>query len=93
MNKNITKYVKEILQNDERAREDDWYLIAQVIKKMSYRTQTVSFLYVLEHAQTFNLPSFEAITRARRKELAKELDPIQDIRENEEKEYREYYGG
>ena len=103
MNKNINKFVKEILETDERARADDFYLIAQVVKKMSYRVNTVSFLYVLEHAKDFNLPSFEAITRARRnvqrknriEQGWKELidKEAQELRELEEREYHNFYGG
>lgn len=103
MNKNINKFVKEILETDERARSDDFYLIAQVVKKMSYRVNTVSFLYVLEHAKDFNLPSFEAITRARRSVQAKQriIDGWQElidkeaqlVRELEENEYHSFYGG
>jgi hypothetical protein len=103
MNKNINKFVKEILETDKRARVDDFYLIAQVVKRMSYRVNTVSFLYVLEHAKDFNLPSFEAITRARRSVQRKNrieqgweelIDKeAQELRELEEHEYHNFYGG
>lgn len=96
MNKNINVLVEEILKNDERARKDDWYLIAQVIKKKCARASMVNLIYALEHAKDFGLPSFESITRARRKAQKEgkytDTDTLM-ARVQEEKEYREYYGG
>lgn len=96
MNKNINVLVEEILKIDERARKDDWYLIAQVIKKKNPRVSFVNLTYALEHGKDFALPSFESITRARRKaqKEGKYTDTDTLIaRTEEEKEYREYYGG
>lgn len=91
MNKNIKKTVKEILEKEELARNDDLYLIQQVIIKMLDMGWGTAFGEVLE-GMKYNGISFEGITRARRKvqEENSELrakKEIEKIRQVEEENY------
>ena len=94
MNKNIKKTVYKILQEDEYAREDDWYLIQQVLMQMLNCNYGTAFGQVLQGMKVQGI-SFEAITRARRK-FFEEYPKLkvnkaeQARREEEEKYYLEY---
>lgn len=95
MNKNIKKTVKEILEEDEYAREDDWYLIQQVVIALVPGNSGTAFGTILTEMKYQGI-SFEAITRARRKvqEEFPELRAKKDIekarREEEENYILEY---
>ena len=94
MNKNIKKTVYKILKEDEYAREDDWYLIQQVLMQMLNCNYGTAFGQVLQGMKVQGI-SFEAITRARRK-FFEEYPKLkvnkaeQARREEEEKYYLEY---
>ena len=95
MNKDIKKTVKEILEKDRMARDNDRYLIQQVVLKMLNMNWGTAFGEVLQGMEYAGI-SFEAITRARRK--VQEENPelrakseIKEIRSQEEAEYFEEY--
>ena len=94
MNKNIKKTVYKILEQDKLAREDDWYLIQQVLMQMFNCNYGTAFGQVLQGMKVHGI-SFEAITRQRRKFL--EENPqlrVENVekarREEEQKYYLEY---
>lgn len=63
----LEEVVLAVLEESELARKDDAYLIACVIEKIRPYITNRSITYVLKHAKEFELPSFESITRCRRK--------------------------
>lgn len=69
MNKRIDLAVKKVLEESKEARCNDFKLISEVFKELGYsETYTLSdiaFLSSIEDGEKF--PSFESITRARRK--------------------------
>lgn len=95
MEKNKTfDLVKSILENDPDTRDDDFVLIYKVAEH--YGLETHSFGYALACWKMERMPSFEAITRARRK--VQELNPslcseerIAEMRRKQEKEYHDFY--
>ena len=94
MNKNIKKTVYKILKQDKLAREDDWYLIQQVLIELLPCNSGTAFGRVLQGMKIKGI-SFEAITRCRRKFM--EENPqlkVQNVekarREEEENYYLEY---
>lgn len=91
--KNLEKVVEEILRKSELAREDDCYLILEVVRKMFPLEVGKTFAKVMFNAKSKGI-SFESITRARRKVQLKypELKnkKISEIRNNEQQEYIEY---
>jgi hypothetical protein len=96
MNKNIKKTVYKILKEDPYAREDDWYLIQQVVVALVPGNSGTAFGTILTEMKYQGI-SFEAITRARRKiqEQYSELRAKKDIekaRREEEENYIIEYG-
>ena len=94
MNKNIKKTVYKILQEDEYAREDDWYLIQQALIELLPCNAGTAFGQVLQGMRVKGI-SFEAITRCRRKFMEenpqlKEQNVEKARREEEENYYLEY---
>lgn len=94
MNKNIKKTVYKILQEDEYAREDDWYLIQRTLMQMLNCNYGTAFGQVLQGMKVQGI-SFEAITRCRRKFIEenpqlKEQNVEKARREEEENYYLEY---
>ena len=94
MNRNIKKTVYRILQEDKLAREDDWYLIQQVLIELLPCNSGTAFGQVLQGMKVQGI-SFEAITRQRRKFLEEnpqlKVENVEKVRrEEEEKYYLEY---
>lgn len=95
MEKNKTfDLVKSILESDPDTRDDDFALIYEVAKR--YGLETRSFGYALALWKTNKMPSFEGITRARRKvqELNPNLraaDKVAEARAEQCEEYIEFY--
>ncbi len=91
--KNLEKIVKEILEKDELAREDDCYLILEVVRAMFPFEVGKTFANVMTGAKSKGI-SFESITRARRKLQRKypELknEEMAEIRDAEQEEYIKY---
>lgn len=90
MNRNIKKTVYKILQEDSYAREDDWYLIQQVLMELLLCNSGTAFGQVLQGMKVQGI-SFEAITRQRRKFLEEnpqlKVDSVEKARRKEEEEY------
>ena len=94
MNKQIKPTVYKICKEDKQAREDDWYLVQQVLIELLPCHSGTAFGVILEGMRYKGI-SFEAITRARRKFF--EENPqyreqeVENIRRQEEAEYYEEY--
>ena len=92
---NTTKLVKRILEEDEKARNSDRYLILEVDKRLYPGIQDMPYGYVIEHRSGFGLPPFETIRRTRQKlqhdfpELAADKT-VAEIRARIEAEYFDY---
>lgn len=90
MNKAIKNVVYTILEQNELAREDTWYLIEQTIMQMLPCNQGTAFRQVLQGMKYKGI-SFEAITRHKRKFLEKNPHLVtaknEEIRRNEELAY------
>ena len=94
MNKNTKKVVYKILEKDELARKDDWYLVQQTLIEMLPCNQGTAFGQVLQGMKYKGI-SFESITRHRRKFLEKypelkDSETEQSRREEEENYILEY---
>lgn len=57
---NVKDTVEEILKTDERSRSDDKWLIIQTLRKMGFEV-------FVPYQKLESMPSFESITRCRRK--------------------------
>ena len=94
MNRNIKKIVYRILNEDKLAREDDWYLIQQVLIELLPCNSGTAFGQVLQGMRVQGI-SLEGIARCGRKLMEeraqlKEQDVERARREEEEKYYLEY---
>lgn len=87
--------VKDVLEESKEAREDDFLLIFKVYKAINESVIYKDFRQVMRDHVEFGLPSFESITRARRK-VQKEYPELQsskrtkEIRAAEEKAFYNY---
>jgi hypothetical protein len=93
--KKIEPLVKSILEKNEQARKDNFILIAEVYYSLVPEVADYSFTAVMLSHKEFKLPSFESITRARRKlqreyEDLRPSEEVQTARLNETKEYIDY---
>lgn len=95
MNKNTKKVVYKILEKDELARKDDWYLVQQILIEMLPCNQGTAFGQVLQGMKYKGI-SFESITRHRRKFLEKHPElkdsEVEQSRREEEENYILEYG-
>ncbi len=95
MNKNTKKVVYKILERDELARKDDWYLVQQTLIEMLPCNQGTAFGQVLQGMKYKGI-SFESITRHRRKFLEKHPElkdnETEQARREEEENYILEYG-
>lgn len=95
MNKNTKKVVYKILERDELARKDDWYLVQQTLIEMLPCNQGTAFGRVLQGMKYKGI-SFESITRHRRKFLEKHPElkdnETEQARREEEENYILEYG-
>ena len=71
--KRIEGVVKQVLLENEEARDDDYILIADVCNRMIPSVGKLPFNICLLGHEELGLPSFESITRARRK--LQEMNP------------------
>lgn len=86
--------VKQILNAYPATRDDDMLLYGVFLANFSSVTSSESFYYVCQSAKSRGLPSYESISRARRKvqEQCPELRGTQRGRRMAEEEiYHEYY--
>ena len=90
MNKDIKKVVYKILNEDEYAREDDWYLIQQVLIQLLPCNSGTAFGAILTEMKYKGI-SFEAITRCRRKFFEEypqlKVQKVEKARRDEEEKY------
>lgn len=90
--------VKNILEVDAKARENDMFLYLQVCKLKNLDAVAMPFYIVMQKASELGLPAFESVSRARRKVQMEheELKPskgIQDIRSDYEQMFFEWAKG
>lgn len=86
--------VKQILMENPATRDDDMLLYGIFLQKYMMVSMTESFYYVCQTARSRKLPSYESISRARRK--VQEQEPslrgtARRRRKAEEEVYHEYY--
>lgn len=90
----VEKIVEKILEENIETRKDDFKLILEVFNKINENTKYIKFSYVLQNHKAMGLPSFESITRARRKIQERRQDLVDNKtavkREEEIEEYEEY---
>lgn len=90
MNKLIRKTVYKILDEDEKAREDDNYLILKVVQELEPELAGTTFANVMFNLKYKNI-SFEGITRARRKWVEEHRDLLNANVENARRKEEENY--
>lgn len=84
--KSIKQIVENILKEDERARNSDKWLIIETLRGMGFKI-------FIDYRELENMPSFETITRCRRK-INEELkylpnENIQRFRDHRQEEIKE----
>ena len=89
----ISNIVLRVLEENQEARKNDFVLYGYVCDKLGVITN-FDFRTTLQNSFMFGLPSFESITRARRK-LQAQYPELKDsrtakIRAEEQEEYREF---
>jgi uncharacterized protein with PIN domain len=92
--KNTEQYVLDILTRNMRAREDDFILYGAVLKQLGYDLKNTSLYDFLANAKKDNVPSFETVTRCRRKLCENNKDlvgkNIEEYRNHKQDEFVEY---
>lgn len=63
----IEKNVRAVLEKYPESRGNDFVLYAMYIKENTPELATVGLIYALLEAQRLGMPSYESVTRARRK--------------------------
>lgn len=90
------RIVENILEQVPAARNDDYILYAEVIRRYFPEVEKIGFVSVLENAHALGIPSYESITRNRRKVTEADKRPdlasdkIKERRKKQEAEYRQY---
>lgn len=93
----IQDRVERLLKAKPQDRNSDFALILDYIDTYCVDSEEITLKEALKHAKDFNVPSFESITRARRKvqELHPELradEKVQDARKELQNSFRLDYG-
>ena len=93
--KSTHNIVEEILIKSKKARNSDDYLYVQVVKKINPQAVSMPFINVMHHVRDLGLPSYETVSRTRRKlqEDHPELwsdKTIKIYREAAEKDFEDY---
>lgn len=93
--KTIEGKVKAILEKDEEARNDDMTLYLAVCNSYLKGAGAMPFAEVMAQHKYLGLPSFESISRTRRRLQEKHPElvgsrPVQKLRTIGEKAYRRY---
>jgi len=93
---NVSDTVESILKHDPRSRSDDKYLIFKVLDRMGYgeiNIQTMQIQISIDQENMKEMPSFESITRCRRKLQENDLylpsDKISKERERRKQEMKQ----
>lgn len=85
--------VERCLVSDERCRKDDFILYLSVIEQYGLDT-TMSIHSALKNHSVLKLPSFESVSRCRRKLQERDVslkdDDTAKMRERERQEYEDY---
>lgn len=93
---NLEPLVLNALVNDDRCKKDDFILYLSVIEQMGIDTN-ITINSVLKNHKNFNLPSFESVSRCRRKlqerDVSLKSDEAVRIREKERREFEDYAMG
>lgn len=93
--KDYYEKVKAILTERPETRDDDMKLYAIFVHKTVRISSSVGFYEALYNHSKYNLPSYESVTRARRK-VQEENPNLQGEKRTKrlemEEEYRQYYG-
>ena len=88
--------VERCLVSDERCRKDDFILYLSVIEQYGLDT-TMSIHSALNNHSLLKLPSFESVSRCRRKlqerDVSLKSDEAVRIREKERREFEDYAMG
>lgn len=95
MKNDIMAQVEKIMREHSEARDDDFKLYGWACKESDARVMSLSFSQVLWNASKLNIPSYESVTRARRKlqELHPELRGKKyQARQSKQSEYISNYG-
>lgn len=93
--KNYYNVVRSILIENSKTRDDDMYLYSVFCAKFYLIKPDETFYQVMLTAKSRGLPSYESISRARRKVQEKEPDlsgKRRNLRKKEEEVYRDFYG-
>lgn len=93
--KDYYEQVRDILTLYPRTRDDDMYLYAVFVAETTDVNSNHKFFDVLVNHKQYNLPSYESVTRARRKVQEREFNlrgTKRSKRKERQEEYREYYG-
>ena len=93
--KRVESAVMAVLTAHPDARNDDFILINMVYQHLKFETGSTYFEDVMMSHKKHNLPSFESITRARRKLQAEyphlRADKLtQNVRDKQQEEFRQY---
>ena len=95
MKNDIMAQVEKIMREHPEARDDDFKLYGWACKESDARVMQLTFTQVLWNASKLNIPSYESVTRARRKlqELHPELiGKKYQARQSKQSEYISNYG-
>lgn len=87
--KKVEELVKRVLERKQFTKNDDFYLVVNVYCEINSDVRYKDFGYVMENHKSLKLPSFESITRARRKLQAKYPD-LRGSEDMTERRYREW---
>lgn len=91
----ITKLVKQILEQDKRARNSDAYLYIKVCETINPEALRQPFIEVQTHLKEYGIPPISTVARTRRKlrraypELAGNSD-VEAHRELNEEDFKAY---
>lgn len=96
MRNNYYNCVKKILLENPATRDDDMLLYGAFCATFNLVAPDATFYEIMSTAKKRGLPSYESITRARRR--VQELEPYlggekRKERQEEAEIYRRYYGG
>lgn len=87
--------VENVLRNHPDARDDDFRLYGWVCKETNPEIMDMPFKKVMWLSNSFDLPSYETITRQRRK-LQEQIPELRGkkykIRQERQSEYKETFG-
>lgn len=92
--KKLEPIVKNVLEDNIQARNDNFVLVLEVYKKLDIPVKFEFMGLMLEHSK-YELPSFESVVRARRKVVEKNpnlqaVKKVKELRKEQEINYFEY---